>query len=848
MLLLIASPIIGLAQAAPPANRIPFSTNTSHLTIWNGNEFVPFFLKGINLGVAVPGTFPGELAATRSDYARWFRQIKDAGFNAIRLYTLHFPRFYEVLDSFNRANPQNPLLFIQGVWLEEELYDYKYDLKWLMPSFRNEIKENIDALHGNRTIAPRRGKAYGSFTTDVSRWCLAFIIGREIYGEEVATTDSIHAGVNRFIGNHFGIENASPSEVWAAQMLDYAISHQQQNYNTQRPISMSSWPTLDPLPHPEERNRVEDMAHIDLSKLQLLNAPAGFFISYHAYPYYPDFISWQSSYQGYFDEYGPNTYLGYLTELKSHYLGFPLIIAEYGLPSSWLNAHYSTSGLDHGGMDEKQQGIGNLRLLNTIRRVGSGGGLQFSWLDEWFKRTWVADPLDAKGEDRVLWGNKSSPEQNFGLVSFSRPQKRDTIAQFAGNQPVSYLVAGMDYSFINLEVGLNRRFGLHEEMWIALDTYSAALGEYILPNGTILPPGTRAEFALLVTQHSARLYVTLSYDAFNMWHRWQEPGQFHRSTPSNGAPWNIVRTRNNHPYREVYFIGNLQVSLDFEAPSTLDAVVIYDRKITIRLPWNYINFTAPNRMAVLHDVPNTSAREDTVSDGVIFSVRYGDEWFSNPVRFTWPSWHYVKNTAEMEQLKKSYFVFKDNQSKFNTRAVAFRDNYRFTLPRAAFFVSAAEGLLQNDFDLDGNNFTALISENPANGRISLRTDGSFTYIPNPGFLGYDSLRYVIFDGHSLSIPGTAILQVVDPSTLQINDQDGKIQLNVFPNPVTNFFTVRSNQLLENIQIYDIRGQLIKTLIVNDTQIKVDASSLNQGMYIIVGNTRETRLTRKFVKQ
>ena len=99
---------------------IPFSTNSTNITIWNGTDYVPVFLKGMNLGIAVPGTFPGELAATKNQYSRWFEDIKNAGFNNIRLYTLHFPHFYEVLDSFNLANPQNPLFFFQGVWLNEE--------------------------------------------------------------------------------------------------------------------------------------------------------------------------------------------------------------------------------------------------------------------------------------------------------------------------------------------------------------------------------------------------------------------------------------------------------------------------------------------------------------------------------------------------------------------------------------------------------------------------------------------------------------------------------------------------------------------------------------------------------
>lgn len=45
-------------QAQQAGVRYPFSTNKSELTIWNGSEYVPFFIKGINLGIAKPGTFP----------------------------------------------------------------------------------------------------------------------------------------------------------------------------------------------------------------------------------------------------------------------------------------------------------------------------------------------------------------------------------------------------------------------------------------------------------------------------------------------------------------------------------------------------------------------------------------------------------------------------------------------------------------------------------------------------------------------------------------------------------------------------------------------------------------------
>ncbi len=113
------------------------------------------FIKGINMGIAKPGTHPSELAASRADYGRWLQMIREAGFNAIRLYTLHYPHFYEVPDSFSLANPQHPVLFFQGVWLEEEVPGYDEDLYSLTAYFDREIEENVDCVHGNRTV-PRR--------------------------------------------------------------------------------------------------------------------------------------------------------------------------------------------------------------------------------------------------------------------------------------------------------------------------------------------------------------------------------------------------------------------------------------------------------------------------------------------------------------------------------------------------------------------------------------------------------------------------------------------------------------------------------------------------------------------
>ena len=618
-------------------NPIPFSTNTEQITIWNGEEYLPFYLKGVNLGIAVPGTYPGELSATRKQYGRWFQQVKDAGFNNMRLYTLHFPRFYEVLDSFNIVNANNPLFIFQGVWLNEEIEDYNHDLYMLDDVFKLEMRDNVDCVHGNIVIPHRFGKAYGDFHTDISKWVMGYVIGREISPQEILTTNAHHAW-HSFTGDHFSIQDVTPSEVWYTSNLNYIVDYENSNYDTQRPVSFSSWPTLDPLDHLEEIHRDEDTAVIDISKVEIVNAPAGLFVSYHAYPYYPDFISLQTSYQHYNDNYGFNSYLGYLTDLKSHYPNLPLIIAEFGVPSSWGAAHFASSGMDHGGFDEFNQGATNIRMLKTMEEANCGGGMIFAFMDEWFKRTWVTDAFDYPASRRILWHNITAAEQNFGLIGFRKESDIQLFEDYGNDSRIQNIKVGSNYDFLEIELALKQPLDIPDELWLTLDTYLPEVGESMSPSGDALP--TRSEFALQIKNYSATLYVTESYDLYGIYHHVSAPGQLYKTTVTNGGPWNIVRWRNNDYHSSVQYMGQLQLNHTSVTPNSKDAVTIHDDKISIRLPWSLINFVAPNELKVMHGNKATGVSEDTLTDGISFApVLTGNDYKQKKHEFLYWEFH-----------------------------------------------------------------------------------------------------------------------------------------------------------------------------------------------------------------
>jgi hypothetical protein len=99
-----------------------------------------------------------------------------------------------------------------------------------------------------------------------------------------------------------------------------------------------------------------------------------------------------------------------------------------------------------------------------------------------------------------------------------------------------------------------------------------------------------------------------------------------------------------------------------------------------------------------------------------------------------------------------------NVTSSNTPPVATADSYTI-VEGQVLTVTAAQGMLANDTDADGNSLTAILKTGPANGTLQNHLDGSFIYTPNPGFYGTDSFTYAAADGQSQSAPATVTITV-----------------------------------------------------------------------------------------
>ena len=662
---------------------LPFKTMGDNIAMHTGSGYRSLILKGINLGSSPPGYFPGEIAYAIAGelYEEWIRSMAEAGFNSVRVYTLHPPVFYEKLAEYNQRHPDKPLLLFQGIWLEEvedPLDPASYDLMNRVPAFRKEIHEVIDCINGKGDVAFRYGKSYGRYLSDISRWTAGYIIGREISPQEVDSTNNFNGTTNSYTGNFYDINGGTASEVFAAQMLDETESYEDQKYSIKHPVSISSWPTLDPLNHPTEIYTDEDKATYDIAKISMKNVQAGIFASYHAYPYYPNFISEEPGYLSFSDEQGPDSYLGYLNSLKNHYSGMPLVIAEFGVPSSWGSAHQSYSNMHHGGYSEQQQGEKNMRLMHNVINSGCAGGFMFAWMDEWFKPTWIVSYLESYGiysngttiPTRQLWHNLTSPEQNFGLLTFDQASILPFVPYVTDNtSSVKKISATNDNSYFLLEVETNRILAQGDTVMIAFDTYLRGLGESELPNGQKLV--NRSEFLLNLTlsDDTASYQVAESYDMNGLTPRFDLANhsvQKFRSTVTDGAPWVTMEWINDGFTHKKQEIGRLPVehSTSFSFGSR-SAVAWSGNKIKVRIPWTLLYFYDPTQMKVIdgaisydggYNYEITTAK----SDGIAVSVYFDGTVTSSESRYTWPLWLIVPRTVTRE--KKSLQVIKSGLS------------------------------------------------------------------------------------------------------------------------------------------------------------------------------------------
>ena len=562
------------------------------------------FLAGVNLGATTPGHQPGELAITAADYRRWFAEMGDLGVRAVRIYTIHPPAFYDELAAYDRAHADAPLYLVQGVYLPDESYRARprglYD-PTVSAAFAAELRDAVGAVHGDLDRAPRPGRADGQWRADVTPWLAGWIIGVEWDPFGVVRTDRVDRGAPAVGGRYFrSTPDATPTEKWLARNMNHLAALEAER-GLSTPLAFTNWPTTDPLGHPTEPLPREDLVGVDANHVQPTAAwPAGAFASYHAYPYYPDFQRHEPALRRYELDGKVDPYAGYLSELRAHHGQMPVMITEFGVPSSIGSAHEGPLGRGQGAHTEQDAMRTDAELLRVIRRERLAGAFLFSWIDEWFKFTWNTLPRQQPVADRrQLWHDPWTNEQWFGLVATdagpSNPEGRVVQESKTGIREIRLAT---DPSWVHLRIHLDHAA-----------KGRLALGFDVVPGGAARLPGTRSadgasDYAAVLDldKGSGQAYVRRALDPLPL-----DSSQLPHGVVRTTGGWDEMRLSTNRslvvpttgkrlPY-ETMDVGRLRRGAWDPASADYDSLATWQAKgqdVTIRIPWMQLGIVDPS--------------------------------------------------------------------------------------------------------------------------------------------------------------------------------------------------------------------------------------------------------------
>lgn len=674
-----------------------FKAEGDYFYIYESGDWKQMFMRGVNIGATEPGLFPGDLTISYDTYYRWFGYISEMNCNCIRIYTLMPPQFYQALGDFNKK-AKNKLYLYQGIWVNEEdierLSDTYAENEKILNDFTTDAVNLVNVIHGKAKIAETAGEAYGTYNTDVSPWLVGWIIGIEWDPNFVINTNNQHPDKKDYDGKYLYTQTASPFEAFLCRVGDALIKHEAETYKFQVPLAFSNWITTDPLTHPNEPHFDEDKTTVNTENVKSRNFGPGMFASYHIYPYYPDSLNYQEDYLEYTDDSGKvNTYEAYLEDLKLAHT-MPIIVAEFGIPTSRGMGHESVMGYNQGMVDETAQGAMLIDMLGSIENVKYAGGIVFTWQDEWFKRTWNNVMFDI-ADRRPYWSNIQTTEQCFGLLAFD-PGKESMAAYVDGD------VSEWKNTQPTVTTGQGKLYIKSDEryLYIMLDAgnYDFEKDTLLIPINTIADQGnlkaaqynaefdTAADFLIYINgKDNSHIYVDRYYDAFNYYFleskKLSDIKAEENAGVKNSGMFDIMRLcygynltvkgTNQVVPDKAYETGKLRYgngNPKAQEYKSLSDFYFKNGKLEIRIPWQLLNVMDPSGKQQISDFRKTQVISPQAYQSFDFGFAYrtGAESLKITLGGSYeyngwntPTWH--------ERLKPAYYELQNYFKKFTEK-------------------------------------------------------------------------------------------------------------------------------------------------------------------------------------
>lgn len=665
-----------------------------------GDDFVPYEIKGVNLGSGIPGEWATTFAVNEETYLRWFKYIKEMGANTIRVYTIQNSDFYSAFYKYNKDN-DDPLYLIHGVWVNDYVLNSHRDAysKDFYDTFLENSKITVDVIHGRRKLSVGRVESagHGTYQKDISGWVIGYILGVEWDDSTVAYTDDLYKGKEGYCSYEgkymYTSAEATPFETMLTMVGDKVIEYETERYGEQRLIAFSNWPTTDPFEYPKIiKDFFMKCARVNVEHIKTTDKfLTGQFASYHVYPYYPYYLSFAEDWSvfgleskdEFRDEQGRiNAYRAYLQMLNNHHT-IPVVISEFGVSTGRGMAQVDKdTGRNQGNTSEQAQGKALVECWEDIKATGCNGGCVFTWQDEWFKRTW--NTMHSVNLLRTAyWSDYQTNEQYFGLLSFD-PGKKESVCYVDGDVSEWTEDDVIQKGDIELSVKYDERFmyflvkkdGLDidkDKLYIPLDITPKSGSNYCSNFGVKFD--READFVIVIDgKNNSRIMAQERYDALRSTYSkdiYKYDTYLKENIPDKNSPKFvtvelILRTaialspETKETVAESYETGKLLYgNANPKSPyfNSLADFISDGDYIEIKLPWQLMNFADPSKMQIHDDYFDGNYGIEYISiDKMYAGVGEGDVRIGLD-KIKLRGWG--NKVTYHERLKSSYYILKD---------------------------------------------------------------------------------------------------------------------------------------------------------------------------------------------
>lgn len=671
------------------------------------------FIKGVDIGSSLPGSWSTEYKIDEETYLRWFKQIQEMGANTVRIYSVYSEEFYNAFYKFNKDNP-NPLWLLQGVRIDDyTLYNRESGVD---DSFLGQYTENsiiaVDVIHGRRKLSLSKNGVFGQgdYKNDVSPWVIGYIVGDDWEPTTVAYTNEMYghmADFTSFDGEYMCAKAGSrPFEVVLAKIGNEMLRYESRKYKTQRLIAFSNYAITDPFEYNDEIKKFfTKVDEIDVENIVCTDKViSGQFASYHAYPYFPDFLryidDWSALGIAKEDFTDKNTYRAYLTALVNHHK-IPVVISEFGTSTARTMSYEDVNtGRNSGQMTETQQGEVLKRSFDDIVVSGANGACVYSWQDEWCKRTWnTMHAVDLRRT--AYWSDFQTGEQFFGLLAFD-PGKEKSVCYVDGDvsewndddkiiDDSTKLSIKYDEKFIYFLIEKENLDFNNEAIYIPLDITPKSGSNYC--ENFEVKFDRDADFVIAVNgKDNSRVLVHERYDALrstysNILYKYNtyQKERIPEINSPKFVPINLLLEKVK--FEDVFvgenFIirmqgqGNDEVIANWRKPVTFETgKLLYGNAnpkspdfnsiadfcangncIELRIPWQMLNFSDPSRMEIHDDYYNGNYGIKYIETDEIYAGVSGLDERTRLKAIKLEGWG--NKATYHERLKNSYYIMQE---------------------------------------------------------------------------------------------------------------------------------------------------------------------------------------------